>query len=128
MTSRLTVALGILVALVTAASAAAGSPREPARLQVTADEFQLVLSRSSVRTGPAIVGLVNRGEDDHDLALRRRAAGARTWKIRTVAPGAFRERRLRLVAGRYQLWCTIADHRALGMRATLRVRSLPPTR
>lgn len=116
-------AVGALAAVLTAASAAA-APRQPARLQVTADEFHLVLSRSAVRAGPAIVGLVNFGEDDHDLALRRRAPGARTWKVRTVEPGGFRERQLRLAAGRYQLWCTIADHRALGMQAALRVR--PP--
>ena len=53
-----------------------------------------------VPAGPAIVGLVNFGEDDHDLALRRSAAGARTWKVRTVRPGEFRERELRLAAGR----------------------------
>lgn len=121
MSARRLLAVGALVAVLTAASAAAAPP-QPARLQVTADEFTLALSRSAVRAGPAIVGLVNFGEDDHDLALRRRAPGARTWKVRTVEPGDFRERQLRLAAGRYQLWCTIADHRALGMQATLRVR------
>jgi hypothetical protein len=110
------------VAVATAASASA-APRQPARLQVTASEFNLVLSRSAVPAGAAIVGLVNMGEDDHDLALRRRAAGARTRTVRTVTPGSFRERTLRLVPGRYQLWCTIADHRARGMRAALRVRA-----
>jgi uncharacterized cupredoxin-like copper-binding protein len=117
---RLLLATAVLVAVSTASAAAA--PRQPARVQVSADEFRLVLSRSAVPAGLAIVGLVNFGEDDHDLALRRRAAGARTWKVRTVRPGGFRERELSLAVGRYQLWCTIADHRALGMRATLRVR------
>ena len=28
----------------------------------------------------------------------------------------------RLLAGRFTLWCTLADHRARGMRATLTVR------
>ncbi len=119
----LSVGVGVLVATVANAAAA---PRQPARVQVAADEFQLVLSRSVVPAGPAIVGLVNFGEDDHDLALRRRAAGARTWKVRTVGPGEFRERTLRLVAGRYALWCTLADHRGLGMRATLKVRRPAP--
>jgi hypothetical protein len=119
--ARLLVAAGVLATVATATSAAA-APRQPARIQIAADEFQLVLSRSAVPAGPAIVGLVNFGEDDHDLALRRAAAGARTWKVRTVRPGEFRERELRLAAGRWALWCTLADHRALGMRATLRVR------
>jgi plastocyanin len=122
--ARVLLAAGVLVAVSTASAAAA--PPQPARLQVSADEFRLVLSRSRVPAGPAIVGLVNFGEDDHDLALRRRAPGARTWKVRTVKPGEFRERQLRLATGRYLFWCTIADHRALGMRATLRVR--PPQR
>jgi hypothetical protein len=120
--TRLLLATGVVAALTAAGAAAA--PRQPARVQVAADEFRLVLSRSTVPAGLAIVGLVNFGEDDHDLALKRRAAGARTWKVRTVRPGGFRERELNLAVGRYQLWCTIADHRALGMRATLRVRPL----
>jgi hypothetical protein len=121
--ARLLLAVGAILAVLATASAAA-APRPAARLQVSADEFTLALSRSAVRAGPAIIGLVNFGEDDHDLALKRRAAGARTWRIRTVEPEGFRERELRLAIGRYDLWCTIADHRALGMRATLRVR--PP--
>jgi hypothetical protein len=116
--------VGLVVVALTVSSAAAAVPREPARLQVSADEFRLVLSRASVPAGLTVVGLVNYGEDDHDLALRRAAPGVRTWKVRTVRPGQFRERELRLAIGRYRLWCTLADHRALGMRATLRVR--PP--
>ena len=121
MSARRAAAVALVAALLCAASASAVTPR-PARLQVSADEFGLVLSRPAVRAGPAIVALVNFGEDDHDLALRRIAVGARTWRIATVEPGDFRERQLQLAVGRYRLWCTIANHRALGMRATLRVR------
>ncbi len=95
----------------------------PARVQVGADEFSLALSRQSVRGGPAIVQLVNYGEDEHDLALRRLAPKARIFRMRTTRPGAVRDLELRLVPGRYALWCTLANHRALGMRATLVVRA-----
>jgi plastocyanin len=115
-------ALIVAVLAIAFATSAAAAPRQPARLQVSADEFGLVLSRSAVKAGPAVVGLVNFGEDDHDLALRRAAAGSKTWLVKTVTPGGFRERTLRLMPGRYRLWCTIADHRARGMQATLRVR------
>jgi hypothetical protein len=94
----------------------------PARVQVTADEFTLVLSRSSIKAGPAIVELVNIGEDEHDLALRRVGAGAVTRRIVTVPPGSVGELSKRLRAGRFLLWCTLADHRIRGMRATLTVR------
>ena len=104
------------------AAAAAAAPRPPARIQVTADEFRLTLSRGSIASGPAVLELLNLGEDDHDLALRRIARGARTLRLPIVTPGSLSELEARLSRGRYRLWCTIADHRARGMLATLVVR------
>ena len=100
----------------------AGVALAPGRVQVGADEFSLTLSRPWLRAGPAIVQLVNYGEDEHDLALRRQAAGARTYRLRSTLPRHGRELALRRVPGRYTLWCTLADHRARGRRATLLVR------
>jgi hypothetical protein len=94
----------------------------PARVQVSADEFSLVLSRPWIRSGPAIVQLVNYGEDGHDLALRRAAPRARTFRIRTTDPGGVRDLELRVAPGRYRLWCTLPGHAARGMSATLVVR------
>lgn len=94
----------------------------PARVQASADEYTLAVSRTSIRSGPAIVELVNYGEDDHDLALRR-VGGTRTYRIGIVHPGKTGELETRLRAGRFVLWCTLADHRARGMRAILRVTS-----
>ena len=93
-----------------------------ARVQVAADEFSLVLSRQRVRPGPALIELVNFGEDSHDLYLRRLARGAKTFRIRAVRPGARAELELVLRPGRYRLWCSVADHHAHGMEATLVVR------
>lgn len=95
----------------------------PARVQVSADEFSLSLSRTKARTGPMILELVNYGEDDHDLALRRNVKGARTYRTRVVEPGRLGRIEARLLPGRYTLWCTLADHRAQGMSATLVVRA-----
>jgi hypothetical protein len=114
--------VGALVAAAMLAASADAATPAPARVQVTADEFTLTLSRASIRRGPAVVELLNLGEDDHDLALRRQAKGARTFRIAIVAPGGLGEVDARLVPGRYRLWCTIADHRARGMHATLVVR------
>ena len=111
------VAIALVASFVPPAPAAM---RPPARAQVSADEFTLALSRSSIRSGPAIVELVNYGEDEHDLALRR-AGGTRTYRIGIVQPGKTGALEKRLLPGRFTLWCTLADHRARGMRATLRV-------
>jgi hypothetical protein len=120
-------ALGALAALVLCVTPLAfASTPSPARVQASADEFSLALSRQSVRSGSAIVELVNYGEDDHDLALRRIAAGAHTYRLGIVHPGGTGELSVRLRPGRYRLWCTLADHRARGMVATLVVKAAKP--
>jgi hypothetical protein len=93
----------------------------PARLQVGADEFGYTLSRQSIPAGPAIVQLANFGEDEHDLRLRR-AGGTRTYVIGKVRPGKLAELEARFLAGRFTLWCSLADHRKRGMSATLVVK------
>lgn len=116
---RLAAAALLTAAVVPFAGAATPAP---ARVLVSADEFSLALSRLSVRGGPAVVQLVNYGEDDHDLALRRIATGARVYRLGIVHPGGTGELDVRLRPGRYALWCTLAGHRARGMAATLVVR------
>jgi hypothetical protein len=93
----------------------------PARVQVGADEFGYSLSRNSIKAGPAIVQLVNYGEDEHDLRLRR-AGGTRTYRIGTVLPGRVGELEARFLPGRFTLWCSLAGHRTRGMSATLVIR------
>lgn len=108
--------VAVLLALVAAAV--------PARVQVAADEFHLVLSRTSVAPGPALIELANFGEDEHDLRLRRLGKPrARTWTLARVLPGEHAALEATLRPGRYRLWCSLADHRARGMRATLVVRA-----
>ena len=114
-----------LLALTAFALAGAAAPvlaaRGPSRLQVTALEFEYRLSRLSIRPGPAIVELVNYGEDEHDLMIQR-VGGTKRWRVAKILPGERATLSLRLRPGRYRLWCAVADHRAQGMRATLRVR------
>jgi plastocyanin len=114
-----------LLALTALALAGAAAPvlaaRGPSRVQVTALEFEYRLSRLSVRQGPALVELVNYGEDEHDLVVRR-VGGTASWRVRKILPGERATLSLRLRPGSYRLWCAVADHRARGMRATLRVR------
>ena len=92
----------------------------PARVQVSAKEFFFALSRHRVVAGPAIVELVNFGEDPHDLRLQR-IGGGRVWRSPVVFPGAYHDVETTLVPGRYRLWCGIANHRLLGMQAVLDV-------
>jgi hypothetical protein len=109
-----------VIVLLLVAALLAPSPA-PARVQVSADEFRYALSRPAIRSGPAIVELVNYGEDEHDLRLRR-VGGTRTYRIGTVRPSAVGTLEARLRPGRFVLWCSLADHRSRGMTARLDVR------
>lgn len=108
-----------LVALALGVLALQGSA--PARLQVVAKEYSFALSRQSVKAGPAVIELANFGQDPHDLRVQR--VGSRhVAGTPVVAPGDRAELTLKLLRGRYSVWCSIANHRRLGMRATLVVR------
>jgi hypothetical protein len=98
----------------------ADGARGPARIQVTALEFEYRLSRNRVPEGRLLVELANFGEDEHDLALRR-IGGKRTFALPKTLPGERRTRELRLGPGRYRLWCRLGDHAVRGMYAGLRV-------
>jgi plastocyanin len=108
------------VAAVALGTAPAPATVTPARVQVSAKEFFFALSRHTVVAGPAIVELVNFGEDPHDLRMQR-IGGGRLWKTKLIYPGAYYDLEATLVPGRYRLWCSVANHRQLGMQAVLTV-------
>jgi hypothetical protein len=114
-----TVALVAAIALMLWTSPADGA-RGPARVQVTALEFEYRLSRLRVPEGKLLVELANFGEDEHDLAFRR-VGGKRVFALPKTLPGERRTLALRLGPGRYRLWCRLGDHELRGMYANLRV-------
>lgn len=90
-------------------------------VQAQGTEFRISLSRTKIKPGKLRLEFVNYGEDDHDLALRR----VGTSSVRNVGlthPGDRSIGRYTVKRGTYMLWCTIADHRSRGMKATLKVR------
>jgi hypothetical protein len=114
-TVGLVAAIGLIVW-----TAPADGARGPARVQVTALEFEYRLSRQRVPEGRVLMQLANFGQDEHDLALRR-VGGTRVFALARTLPGARRTREFRLGPGRYRLWCRVGDHALRGMYATLRV-------
>jgi hypothetical protein len=117
---RLLAATLAALALVAGTASARPPGPNPSRVQVSAKEFYFVLSRTKLRSGPAIVELANFGEDPHDLRLQR-IGGARVYRTPLVQPGAYYDLDVTLVPGKYRLWCSIANHRELGMKAVLTV-------
>lgn len=96
-------------------------PPPPARVQVVAREFSYALSRQSIKAGLAIIELSNGGEDAHDLRMQR-VGGTRVYAWPVTPAGKVADETFRLLPGRYRLWCSVANHRSLGMQATLLVK------
>ena len=120
MRSLAAAALACLAVLV---PAQAEAKRFPSRVQVTAKEFWFTLSSRTVKPGPAVIEFVNFGQDPHDMRVQR-VGTTKVYSVPTVQPGDHYDLDLTLSPGRYLLWCSIANHRQLGMQAALVVR--PP--
>ena len=114
----------LLVALVVASAllaAGAAQARAPVAVGVGLKEFRVSISRPVIKPGKLKLVLNNRGEDVHDIAVKR---GSKLI-AKSRAVGSEKRGTLRLTlrkSGRYTLVCLIADHAKRGMRATLRVR------
>ena len=101
-------------------------PRPPARMLVYAQEWSLWPSRTSLPAGRVSVELWNRGQDAHDLRIRRlNRRGAMVGPAQRAAAtssGAISNANWRLRPGRYELYCSMPGHRARGMQTVLTVR------
>ena len=115
-----------LAALAGGPLAAAAPKRTPAHLLINAQEWSLWPSRSSVPAGTVLVELWNRGQDAHDTWIRRLNAagqmvGPVVGTVPKTLPGEISQATWHLKAGRYELFCSMPGHMAMGMHANLRV-------
>jgi uncharacterized cupredoxin-like copper-binding protein len=113
-------ACGLAYAAIALAPAHGATPG-PTRVLVRGEEYDLLLSQLKVNPGDAIVELYNAGEDSHDLQIQRTGDGDQL-SIGELPPGELGELALHLRRdSRYVMWCSLANHRELGMEASLRV-------
>jgi hypothetical protein len=95
--------------------------RAPTAIGIGEREFAIAIYRPRVHSGALKFNIRNLGEDVHDLVIRRKGKRVGGLKM-AVKSGQTATLRVTLrQIGSYQLVCTIADHEARGMRATLRI-------
>jgi plastocyanin len=87
--------------------------------EVSASQLQLQLSRPSLQAGTTIVEQYNAGSDPHNLILERK--GAVAFSFNTLDPGGDARQTVILARGTWTLYCSLLNHRDLGMQATLTV-------
>jgi uncharacterized cupredoxin-like copper-binding protein len=88
---------------------------------VYAKEWSLWPSRTSLPVGRVTVQLYNRGEDAHDLRIRRVGHRGPTQTVAVTQSGQLGQATWRLARGTYELYCSLSGHRAKGMHVTLQV-------
>ena len=118
---RLVVPLAAVVLAFGAALIPASASPAPSYVQITEKEFTITLSRLRLHEGSAIVGVLNAGMDNHDLVIQSNANGSKPIRFSQLSPGSHTSRTIKLAPGHYTLWCSIANHRQLGMVAPLTV-------
>jgi plastocyanin len=88
-------------------------------LEISPTQLQLQLSRGSVAAGPTIVQQYNAGSDPHNLIIQRQ--GTVAFSFPTLDPGLNQRQTVDLTPGTWTLYCSLLNHQALGMQATLKV-------
>ncbi len=100
-------------------------PTPPTHVQVTAQDtegFRYVLSRTTVPAGEVIIEFVNHGQDEHNLHALEPGEGAEAGSLPNTVPGAHPQLKLYVRPGSYTLFCSLPEHEAKGMKATLVVQ------
>ena len=138
MRRRLSICLAVsLLCLATAAGAGARTEGRagatqakatPQHLLIYAQEYSLWPSRTRLKPGTVDVQLWNRGQDAHDVRIRRLNAqgmmvGAVLGGVSVTPAGAIHTGVWHLTAGRYEIYCSLPGHLAMGMHARLSVVS-----
>ena len=84
------------------------------------DGFRLTLSRPAVAAGNVTIELHNIDNGPHDLVVEPDGGGGAVADFDEADPGAVVRKQVALAKGRWYLYCSLPNHEAIGMHATLR--------
>jgi plastocyanin len=99
-------------------SSAAGEGQAMA-LTATEENFSISLDQENLTAGTYEITVVNNGSATHDLAVEEDGSAEATSD--TIAPGGSTTLTVDLDAGEYVFYCSIGNHRAMGMEITVQV-------
>jgi plastocyanin len=125
--ARATAALAIAATLLTACGDSPDTGSAPAQadsaetgsITVTEGEMFIELSTEELSAGSYTIDVVNDGSATHDLVVER--DGEDVEGTDSIAPGDSATLTVDLEPGEYVFYCSIANHRAMGMEVTVTV-------
>ena len=96
------------------------APPSLPHVQVTAFEYGLILSRTSVPAGKVAFNFVNSGQDEHNFNALS-GEGSLVGQLPNTESKAVRNLTIEMRHGKYTLFCSLPEHESKGMKATLTV-------
>jgi len=101
------------------ASPSSGSASEAEAITATEKDFSISLDEDSLKAGSYTITVKNDGNATHDLAVEE--DGTTKAKSDSIGPGESTTLKVDLDAGKYVFYCSIGNHRAMGMETTVTV-------
>ena len=101
-----------------AASSSDGSSEAEA-ITATEADFSIALDEDSLTAGTYAITVVNNGSATHDLAVQEDGTTKATSD--KIGPGESTTLTVDLDAGEYVFYCSIGNHRGMGMELTVQV-------
>ncbi len=102
-----------------ASSSASGGESQTQALTATEENFSISLDQENLTAGTYEITVVNNGSATHDLAVEEDGTTEATSD--SIAPGESTTLTVDLDAGEYVFYCSIGNHRAMGMEITVQV-------
>ena len=100
-------------------SSESGGSAEDEAITATEKDFSISLSEDHLKTGTYTITVVNDGNATHDLAVEE--GGTTKATSDKVGPGESTTLTVDLDAGEYVFYCSIGNHRAMGMELKVSV-------
>jgi uncharacterized cupredoxin-like copper-binding protein len=96
-------------------SSGAPAPAAPAGNTITATEtdFHIAMSKSSIPAGTYTIRAVNSGQTTHALEIN--GPGVSNKATAGISPSSTAMLTVKLTKGSYEIWCPVANHKAMGM-------------
>lgn len=101
------------------ASSAASTVGQDGTLTATEADFSIDLGTKTLKAGPYLVKVNNTGSATHDLVVEQN--GAKIAGTSSISPGESASLSVTLKPGTYVFYCSIGNHRAMGMEVTVTV-------
>src|SRR5471030_2978387 len=100
-------------------SGPAGASSKTTKVKAVETDFKIALSKKSFSPGKYTFVAENKGKDTHALAIT--GPGLKNAATPDIAPGKSLDLKVTLKSGKYDIFCPVPGHKALGMNVNVTV-------